>query len=93
MEKNSMIENSKTEQLTSYDYNEINKQKEKALLERVCRESDINLKTVLRLINLEMSMIGKRKRRGLQNQIDTIIQSAIMSKEGEVKNVIKEGGI
>lgn len=93
MEKDEMIKNSKTDKLISYDYNEINKQKEKVLLEKVCKESDINIATVVRLINIEKSMIGKRKRRGLQNQIDTIVQSAIITKEGEGKNVIEESDI
>ncbi|MBH0175868.1 hypothetical protein IHV09_20040 [Fictibacillus sp. 23RED33] len=66
---------------------------EKELLETVCVNFQVNVETINRLINLEKSMIGKRKRRGLQQQIETIIQAAIMAREEEEVNVIKESGI
>lgn len=85
MEKDLIDENFEPVVLGSYnEFSDTNKQKEKVLLESVCKQYDIDVETVSRLISLEMSMIGKLKRRGLQNQIDTIIQSAIMSKKEEV---------
>lgn len=85
MEKDLIDESFEPVVLGSYnEFSDTNKQKEKVLLESVCKQYDIDVETVSRLISLEMSMIGKLKRRGLQNQIDTIIQSAIMSKKEEV---------
>lgn len=81
------------ELFTSYEYDEVNKNKEESLLDKVCADTGINIKTVVQLINLEKSMIGKRRRRGLQNQIDMIIQSTIMSKEMGEENAIKESDI
>ncbi|MFJ8099436.1 hypothetical protein [Lysinibacillus sp. NPDC096212] len=69
----------------SYNYIfESNKRKENVLLERVSMQYDVNVEIVNRLMNLEMSMWGKIKRRGLQNQIDAMIQSSILSKGEEV---------
>ena len=85
MERKVLDEKSETGQLSSYiDFLESNKLKEKSLLESVCKQNAVNVEAVNRLINLEISMKGKMRRRGLQNQIDAIIQSEIMSKEEEV---------
>lgn len=64
--------------------------KEAELLENVCNAYSIRLDAVKNLVEIEMSMIGKRRRRGLHNQIDNVIQSSILSKEKEVNNVNKE---
>jgi hypothetical protein len=66
---------------------ESNNTKESELLKSVCKAYDISLDAVKTLVNVERSMIGKKRRRGLQNQIDSVIQSTIMSKEKETDNV------
>jgi hypothetical protein len=71
-----------------------NIKKEQELLGEVCEIYGVDPETINRLIRVEMSMIGKRKRRGLQTQIDTIIQASLMTKDEEgVGVVIKESNI
>lgn len=64
-------------------YSEENKKKEIKLLTEVCSIYQVDVDIVNRLINVEKSMIGKMKRRGLLQEIDVLIERSLESRKEE----------
>lgn len=60
-----------------------NKEKENELLSEICSKKNISPNDIHSLIELELQLIGKKKRRGLYSKIDEIIKRIVYKKESD----------
>ncbi|MGG0459956.1 hypothetical protein [Priestia aryabhattai] len=75
-------------------HTKVNRVKEQELLVAVCKTYGVSADIINQLIKIELSMIGKKRRRGLQGQIEAIIQASLISKEEREGNyAVKKSNI